>query len=64
MEPQTLEEKEMWFINQAAPTLALILDAYGGDAKKMAQIAEHGRLRYKQEHIDMINRNKTKKGSS
>ncbi|SOC16564.1 phage replication initiation protein [Ureibacillus xyleni] len=56
VEPQTVEEKEMWFMNQAAPTYALILDAYGGDPKKMAQLAKYGRQRYKKEHIDMINR--------
>ncbi|SOC37073.1 replication initiation factor domain-containing protein [Ureibacillus acetophenoni] len=56
IEPQTIEDKEMWFINQAAPTYALIYDAYGGDVEKMAQIAEYGRLRYKREHRDMISR--------
>jgi len=56
MAEQTVQEKEMWLRNQAAPSLAVLYQAYDGDMEQIEQLVKDGIQRLKAKDHDMIKR--------
>lgn len=64
MEEQTIEDKEEWLRRQAAPSLALIYQAYGNDYEQIEKLIKEGSKRLKPNDYDMIKRFKAQKKTS
>ncbi|MEH6946218.1 replication initiation factor domain-containing protein [Bacillus sp. JJ634] len=60
-ETKTIEDKEEWLRKQAAPSLAVIFEAYGGDIDKIEEIIIEGTQRLTPKDYDMINQYKENK---